>query len=150
MDLDRFEQEIVINSPVARVWAVLTRPEHLAVWFGNDTPAQVDLRPGGLMVFDHGPHGLLMARIDRMEEPRVFSYRLSQSRTVEEPADGTATLVEFTLTANGDGTRLRVVESGFARLDLPADWVSTRRAQNGANWPGTILRLREYCQRQPA
>ena len=33
------------------------------------------------------------------------------------PSTGNSTLVEFTLAAEGDGTRLTVVETGFAGLD---------------------------------
>jgi uncharacterized protein YndB with AHSA1/START domain len=54
MVADSIEREIVITAPADRVWDVLTQAEFLGAWFGSGGPAEVDLRPGGRMVFDHG------------------------------------------------------------------------------------------------
>ena len=37
------------GEAIERVWAVLTEPGHLGVWFGQGTPAEVDLHPGGII-----------------------------------------------------------------------------------------------------
>jgi uncharacterized protein YndB with AHSA1/START domain len=146
MVADRIEQEILIAASVERVWTVLTDADHIGNWFGTGVPAKVDLRPGGGFLVDHGRHGSLVGRIEEVEPPRRLTYRLSQSPSGEEPAGGNATLVEFTLRPDAGGTRLSVVESGFAALEMPADYVATRARQNGANWPGKLQQLRVYCQ----
>ncbi|WP_322748292.1 MULTISPECIES: SRPBCC domain-containing protein [unclassified Frankia] len=95
--------------------------------------------------FDHGVHGSLPARIEKVDRPRQLSYRWSQGDAGTEPTDGNATLVEFTLDPVAEGTVLRVVESGFNSLsDLSAETVYARRAANLQNWPGKLdfLRLR--------
>ena len=56
-------------------------------------------------------HGTAELHVVRSEPPHAFAYRWDAN--VKEAGD---TLVEFTLTPEGDGTRLRVVESGFASL----------------------------------
>jgi uncharacterized protein YndB with AHSA1/START domain len=147
MVTDRIEQEIVIAATPERVWAVLTEAEHLGNWFGDGRPAKVDLRAGGLVEFDHGAHGPLLARIVEIEPPRLFTYRMSQSPVGAEPREGNATLVEFRLVAEGDGTRLRMVESGFAALDLAADWVASRHLANSTNWPGKLVGLARYAEK---
>jgi hypothetical protein len=45
------------GEAIERVWAVLTKPGHIGVWFGQGTPAEVDLHPGGIMILDHGEYG---------------------------------------------------------------------------------------------
>lgn len=91
-------------------------------------PVEIDLRPGGLLVFDHGVHGVIPARVETVEPPRVLSWRCPQGAAGEEPDDSNATLVEFTLTRDDStgGSRLTLVESGFARLGLPADEAADR------------------------
>jgi uncharacterized protein YndB with AHSA1/START domain len=146
---DSIEREIVIAAPVERVWEVLTQAEFLGVWFGTGGAAEIDLRPGGRMVFDHGVHGTLPARIERVERPRVFSYRWSQGAAGEEPDEGNATLVEFTLSPDGEGTRLRMAESGFAELAMPEEDRRARHEQNGAGWTRKLAELQQHTEQLP-
>ncbi|MFE0024879.1 SRPBCC family protein [Amycolatopsis sp. NPDC059021] len=112
---DRIEQEIVIDAPVERVWAVLTEPEHVGQWFGHGEPPPIDLRPGGVMRLDHGEHGQFPTVFVEVEAPRYLSYRWASGFPGELATESNSTLVEFTLSPEGDGTRLNVVESGFAQ-----------------------------------
>jgi uncharacterized protein YndB with AHSA1/START domain len=73
MTADRIEREITIDAPQQRVWDVLTEAEHISNWFGDST--EIDLRPGGKIVFgwtEYGPHH---ARVEKVEAPGFFSYR---------------------------------------------------------------------------
>ena len=141
---DTIERTVAIDAPVERVWSVLTQPAFLGRWFGNGEPVKVELRPGGLLVFDHGVHGVIPARIETIEPPRAFSWRWSQGAAGEEPDDSNATLVEFTLSEDDStgGTRLTMVESGFARLGLPGGEAADRHRANSRNWPGKLDQLR--------
>lgn len=147
-DTDRIHEEILIAAPVERVWSILTEGEFLGSWFGGGRPTQIDLRPGGLIFFEHGGHGALPARIEKVDRPRRLSYRWSQSEAGSEPTDGNATLVEFTLDPVTGGTMLRVVESGFDSLrDLSAEHARARQAENLRNWPGKLVFLRAHVER---
>lgn len=109
---DRIERRVDLDHPRPKVWAALTTPEGLSAWFGER--ASIDLRPGGAasMTF-HG--GLTVdMRVERVEEPEVFGFTWRLPDLPE--SDPRRTYVEFTLEAVGDGTRLRVVETGFAQL----------------------------------
>ena len=112
MKPDRIEREIVIAAPIERVWDVVTKPEHVGVWFGQGQPAEIDLRPGGTMVLDHGVHGVFPTRIVTVDEPHRFSYRWASGFPGQPATEDNSTLVEFTLAADGDKTRLVVVETG--------------------------------------
>lgn len=44
------------------------------------------------------------------------------------------------------GTRLSMVESGFAHLGLPTDEATDRHRANSQNWPGKLDQLRADCE----
>ena len=144
---EQIERETVIAAPVERVWALLTEAEHLARWFG-DAGAEVDLRPGGALSLTWEQYGTVHGRVVDVEAPRRFSYRwavLRESRS--EPVEGNSTLVEFTLEAEGDGTRLRVVESGFDTLFADPEKRAQRYEDNTKGWGSELAELAEYAER---
>ena len=56
-------------------------------------------------------------RVEVVEPPHRLAYRWAAHHARDtEPAEGTSTRVEFTLEPEAGGTRLRVVETGFAAL----------------------------------
>ena len=109
---DRIERCVELAHPPATVWTALTTADGLAAWFGER--ANIDLRLGGAaqMTFKSGVS--VDMRVERLEEPVVFGFTW---RLPDLPRDDPRrTYVEFTLEAVGSGTRLRVVETGFAQL----------------------------------
>jgi uncharacterized protein YndB with AHSA1/START domain len=146
---DRIERDVYIAADADRVWAVLTQPEHVGTWFGSGDPAEIDLRPGGRIVFDHGAHGKLPAIIERVEQPSLFSFRWAADDTGgREPTDVNSTLVEFTLASEGEGTRLRVIESGFTKVQAEPDVIERRYKANAGGWGEAIRSLAAYAQKQ--
>ena len=144
---DHIEREVYIAAPVSRVWEVVTEPKHVGMWFGNGEPAEIDLRPGGRIVFDHGDHGKLPAVIEKVEELRYLSFRWAADETGgREPTAASATLVEFTLEREGEGTRLRVRESGFTGVIAEPEVVDRRYAANKAGWGRASLALSQYAE----
>ena len=134
---DSIVRETVVAAPVQRVWEVLTQAEYVGRWFGADK-AELDLRPGGSFVMTWAEHGVGLARVERVEEPTpsrpgLFSFRWAVEPGVE-PTPGEETLVEFTLAEKGDGTLLKVVESGFSKLDRPAEKQEWHRERNVDGW----------------
>lgn len=147
MKPDRIEREIVIAAPIDRVWDVVTKPEHVGVWFGQGQPVDIDLRPGGTMVLDHGVHGLFPTRIVTVDEPHRFSYRWASAYPGEPATEDNSTLVEFILTTEGDKTRLVVVETGFASLEIPLERQSTASYESHtAGWLEVTGNLARYAE----
>jgi uncharacterized protein YndB with AHSA1/START domain len=109
---DRIERTLDIAHPPRVVWAAITTAEGLAAWFGQE--ATIDLRPGGAarLAWDDGHVAEL--RVERVEEPWVFGFTWRVDAMPED--DPRRTYVEFTLESTATGTRLRVVETGFAQL----------------------------------
>ena len=143
MEQDRIEREVVIAAPPERVWEIITQAEHVGTWFGDS--AEIDLRPGGTIVFRWEKHGTQYAMIEKIEEPRYFSYRWKPGVTNEKPGDDDSTLVEFTLTPHEGQTRLRVVETGFGRL--PLNESNAKRFENNTEgWAIQMRDLQEYVE----
>ena len=139
---DSIVREIVVAAPVQRVWEVLTRPEFLPRWFTAET-AEIDLRPGGSLVLRWAEHGTGLARVERVDEPTLFSFRWALEPGVE-PTPGEETLVEFTLAEKGDGTLLRVVESGFSALHRPAEKQEWHRERNVDGWRQVLEAIEKH------
>lgn len=135
---DRIERTVEVEHPPGRVWAALTTAEGLGTWFGNQ--AAIDLRPGGSaeMTWTNG-HKAEM-RIERVEEPTVFGFTWRIYGLPQD--DPRRTYVEFTLEPVGAGTRLTVVESGFAQLSEEA--YRTAYDGNKRGWASELGELVAY------
>ncbi len=151
MTPDTIEREITIAAPIEHVWAVLTGPEHIGRWFGPGTPARVDLRQGGSIVFDHPPHGEIPALIELVQAPEllVFHWVVTGPQDAE-PTPKNASRVEFRLTPAGEGTVLRVTESGLARVVMTDQERRERYEANSAGWRHILDGLLAYAQARPA
>jgi uncharacterized protein YndB with AHSA1/START domain len=149
---DAIERETTIAAPPARVWELITSPEHLGTWFG-DAGADVDLRPGGELALRWEKYGTVHGRVEAVEPLRRFAFRWSVIGRGDDAGfrDETATLVEFTLAeAEGGGTTLRVVESGFASLATNDEERRQRHAENTRGWADELEQLRGYAERVAA
>ena len=139
---EQIEREVVIAAPIERVWAVVTQPEHVGTWFG-DAGAEIDLRPGGAIIIRWKDYGTGYGIVERVEPPHVFAWRGALIGHTEVRPDN-STVVEFTLTAEGGGTRLRVVESGFHTLAIPADEALKQAEGNVEGWRIKMDELAAY------
>jgi uncharacterized protein YndB with AHSA1/START domain len=125
---DRIERTVEIARPLSTVWAALTTAEGLAAWFGNE--ATIDLRPGGSARMSWTDGATVDMRVERVEEPTVFGFTWQIYGLPKD--DPRRTYVEFTLEPIGRGTRLTVIESGFAQL--PPDAHGTAYDANTKGW----------------
>ena len=145
MITDQIERETVINAPVERVWELITEAEHLGRWFGN-AGAEIDLRPGGEVTLTWDGHGTSHGRVEVVEPPHSFAFRWMRADELGEFREDNSTLVEFSLHAEGDGTRLRVVESGFPGLDASDDDKTRYAEENREGWKLELSQLVDYLR----
>jgi uncharacterized protein YndB with AHSA1/START domain len=141
---DRIERTIEVPHPLAKGSAALTTAEGLGTWFGN--AATIDLRPGGAAEMSWTSGDKASMRIERVEEPTVFGFTWGISGLPDD--DPRRTYVEFTLEPAGTGTRLTVVESGFAQL--PEDSYDTAFNGNTDGWASELGELVEYLDANAA
>ncbi|MFC0109055.1 SRPBCC domain-containing protein [Kibdelosporangium aridum] len=135
---DRIERTLEVAHPPEKVWAALTTAEGLGTWFGND--ATIDLRPGGAARMTWtGGHTADM-RVERVEKPTVFGFTWKIEGLPEN--DPRRTYVEFTLEPISTGTRLTVVETGFAQL--PDDHYGKVYDGHTEGWASELGELADY------
>lgn len=111
---DRIEREILIAAAPERVWPLVAEPGFWAT--DDETTRGAVATEGQSLVVRHSEHGDFPMRVEKVDPPNYLAYRWVSAFPGEELREDNSTLVEFTLTPEGDGTRLRVVESGFASL----------------------------------
>ncbi len=135
---DRIERTVELAHPPGKVWAALTTAEGLGTWFGDE--ATIDLRPGGTARM-RWAHGFTVdMQVERVEEPTVFGFTWQIFGLPED--DPRRTYVEFTLEPADAGTRLRVVETGFAQL--PEDVYRKAYDGNTQGWASELAELVAY------
>jgi len=139
------EREVLIEAPVEVVWSIITEPEHVSRWLSDS--AQIDLRSGGDAVFKWEEFGAARARVERVEPPHLFAFRwvtAAGKGADQAVGDGNSTLVELRLSAEGESTRLRVVESGFPQLDGSEAENANYAAKHSNGWDRELGELRDY------
>jgi uncharacterized protein YndB with AHSA1/START domain len=140
---DSIEREVMIKASVDRVWEVITTAEHINNWLWDF--AEIDLRVGGAMklagTYKDKPFGY-GAVIEHLDPPNVFAFRWAENDWVE----GGSTRIEITLSVEAGGTRLRLVESGFAGLKISAERRDKLFQDISGGWSNELRQLVEYVE----
>lgn len=114
MRSDSIEREIVIAAAPERVWPLVAEP---GFWVTDDESVRGTVATEGQsLVARSSDHGEYPMRVEKVDPPNYLACRWTSAFPGEELSEENSTLVEFTLAPEGDGTRLRVVETGFAAL----------------------------------
>jgi uncharacterized protein YndB with AHSA1/START domain len=104
------EKEVFIKASPERVFQALTEKAELERWFVQK--AEVDVRLGGAIRLEWAPDAVEIGKILVLDPP----HRLSYSWEALEPSPTTIT---FELTAENNGTRLRLTHTGIGEGE---DW----------------------------
>jgi uncharacterized protein YndB with AHSA1/START domain len=163
MSSDRIEKQIVLNAPREKVWRAISESTRFGAWFGvafdgpfvegrpltgRITPTEVDPEVAKLQEPARGfRFSVFVERIQPMER---FAFRWHPF-AIEKDKDYSRepmTLVTFELSDAGQGTLLKITESGFDQL--PAE----RRAQafkaNDGGWTHQTRLIAKYLAREAA
>lgn len=99
------------------VWQLLTDSRAFASWYAYGG-AEIDPEPGGALALSWEADEVFHGRVEQVEKPTRFSYRLAHETGVD-PSPSNSTLVQFLVTESptGAGSTLTVRESGFADLE---------------------------------
>ncbi|MGW6206128.1 SRPBCC domain-containing protein [Streptomyces sp. NPDC055089] len=147
MSEDRIERETLIEASLERVWSLVAQP---GFWVADKAslPGTV-AREGELLVAKHPEHGDFPVRVEKVMPPTYLAYRWTSAFPGEELREDNSTLVEFTLAEEGERTRLRVVESGFAALAGSEELRSQNLKDHTGGWPMELDALKTRAE-QPA
>jgi uncharacterized protein YndB with AHSA1/START domain len=124
------EREIRIDAAPDTVFDFFVDPELLLRWKGIQ--AKLEAEPGGLFRVVVNPRHTVRGRFVEVERPVrvVFTWGMEGEDAMVAPGSST---VEVTLTADGEGTLLRLVHR-----DLP----DRAREQHARGWEHFLGRLR--------
>jgi uncharacterized protein YndB with AHSA1/START domain len=148
---DRIEKTIEIKAPVSRVWKALTDHKEFGTWFRVqlDEPFVTGQVSRGQITYPGYEHIRWEAVVQKIEPERLFSFTW-HPYAIDPKVDYSGeppTLVEFTLEKTADGTRLRVVESGFDKI--PSHRRDEAFRMNDGGWEeqmGNIARHLEHAR----
>ena len=147
MIVDRIERETLIEAPLERVWALVTEPGFWAVPDSASVAGTV-AREGESMVASHPEYGEFPVRVEKVEPPSYVAYRWASAFPGHDLREDNTTLVEFTLSQEGENTRLRVVESGFGALAGSEDLRHKAVEDNTGGWAEVIDAVKTRAEKR--
>jgi uncharacterized protein YndB with AHSA1/START domain len=118
-----------IDATPATVFSYLTEPEKFVMWMGAG--AQLDPRPGGSFRIDVDGEHIASGEYREVDPPHRLVFSWGWENDPEVPPGSTT--VEITLTAEGEGTLLRLRHTG-----LPTD---EQRSSHRGGWAMYTSRL---------
>jgi uncharacterized protein YndB with AHSA1/START domain len=149
MEYGSIEREIHVDASPEVVFEVVSRPEHLKEWWPDEAELEPSVGATGQIVF-HGSTPeeaqAVAIKVVEVEPPHRFSFRWG-SQEGELPAASNSLLVTFYLEPAGEGTRLRMTESGFRELGWEAAVLEQAYQEHVEGWNYFIPRLGEYVSR---
>ncbi len=145
---DRIEKQVLLRSPVSRVWRALTDAAEFGSWFRVklETGFAVGKTATGNITHPGYEHLRFEALVERMDTERLFSFRW-HPYAVEPKVDYSkepTTLVEFRLEEKKGGTLLTVVESGFDRIPVERRALAFR--MNAGGWTAQVENIRRHVE----
>jgi uncharacterized protein YndB with AHSA1/START domain len=111
--------------------------------------AELDLTPGGSAALRWNKYGTVHGRVERVEPPHFFSFRWMMEPGAELDEEN-STLVEFSLSEEGESTRLKVVESGFRDLAGPDEENQRHFDSHSRGWDAELGELGQYVASEEA
>lgn len=147
MEYGTIEREIHIEASPEVVYEVVTKPEHIANWWGFDASfVAVQGTDGQMTKPRRDGNGTLTVPIHVVEAdaPRRFVFRWLQ------PGGETATsqnsfLVTFELVPADGGTLLRLTEAGFREIGWEAAKLEQAYREHSIGWDRHVPALATYA-----
>jgi uncharacterized protein YndB with AHSA1/START domain len=149
-DRDAIVSEIQIAAPAERVFAALTDPKQLALWFTDAScPVKtwrMDARRGGSYGYATGKGSHVVNGVSEFEchgdilefdPPRLLVYTWVANWHLDKQRK---TVVRWELTPAGAGTHVKVTHSGLAQE-------AVAREDYRGGWPGVVEKLKEFAEK---
>ena len=147
MESGTIEREIHIDASPEVVFDVVSSPEHLREWWPDE--AEYPAVPGGAGRIgfqdpSQGRTAWVPFTVVDAAPPRLFSFRWTHAEG-ETAAPGNSFLVVLELEPAGEGTLLRMTESGFRERGWDEAKVAAEYADHVNGWDFFLPRLPVYA-----
>ena len=147
MEFGTIEREIHIDAAPDVVFDVVSSPEHIREWWGG---AETGLDPTagatGELVWrdtDTGQAQAVPITVVDAVPPRLFSFRWTHPAG-ETAAEGNSLLVTFELVPAGEGTVLRLTETGFREMGWEVAVLEETYRDHVTGWDTFVPRIGSY------
>ncbi|WP_228782891.1 SRPBCC domain-containing protein [Nocardia abscessus] len=143
VEFGKLEREIRINAAPEIVFEVVSRPEHIKMWWPDD--ASVEPVPGGAGELVWGDRAKVapLTVVD-VDPPRKFAFRWV-APDGQRPNPDNSLLVTFELEPSGDSTILRLTESGWREKGWEAAVLEEAFRDHERGWDMFLPRLQNYA-----
>lgn len=147
MDDGTLEREIRIDASPEVVFDVVSSPEHLREWWPDAVELPAVPGAAGRIGFGDVAKGevswVQFTVVDAVP-PRLFSFRWTHEEG-QTAAPGNSNLVVFALEPDGDGTLLRMTETGFRERGWDEAKTAGRYRDHVTGWDHYLPRLAVYA-----
>jgi uncharacterized protein YndB with AHSA1/START domain len=151
LEYGTLEREIRVDAAPEVVFDVVSSPEHLRAWWPDE--AEFPAAPGGAgrIAFGASPQDRMWVGFTVVDAvpPRLFSFRWTHAEG-ETAEAGNSCLVVFELEPAGDGTLLRMTESGFRERGWDEAKVAAEYGDHVSGWDFYLPRLEVYAAKVAA
>jgi uncharacterized protein YndB with AHSA1/START domain len=121
--------DITLPRPPSDVWAALTQPALMSLWWA---PGDVQPVVGHRFTLDMGSWGQQACQVMTVDPHRLFRYTFALGQL--------DTTISWQLAPEGAGTHVAFEQSGF---DLQSEMGRTAFEGMGAGWPRVLQRLQQ-------
>ncbi len=132
---DKIEKSIELNVPKSRVWEAISDYKQFGEWFqvALDQPFETGKPSTGKMTHPGVEGEAWLADVVSVKPESYLSMRWNLYDPDSDAVSGESptTLVEFILEETSNGTKLTIIESGFAAIADPLGIDSMRRNNEG-------------------
>jgi uncharacterized protein YndB with AHSA1/START domain len=147
MEYGTIEREIHIEATPEVVYEVITRPGHIAQWWGFDMALPAEPGSAGRMTRqrrDGNGSVVVPVHVVEADAPRRFVFRWVQPEGQPATPENSF-LVTFELAPADGGTLLRVTEAGFREIGWEAAQLEAYYRDHGAGWDEHLASLAAYA-----
>ena len=142
MEFASLEREVFVAASPEVVFEVVSRPEHIREWWPDD--AAYDATPGstGSIRFGDPADGGAVEPLTVVDvrPPESFTFRWTDSDL----------LVTFSLTPMGEGTLLKLTETGFREAGWGQAVLEKTYSEHEQGWDFFLPRIAPYVARLAA
>jgi uncharacterized protein YndB with AHSA1/START domain len=147
MEHGSIERDIHVAASPEVVFEVISRPEHIREWWPDDARFEPVAGAPGELVWRDAETGetmtVALAVVD-VDPPKRFSFRWCFS---DPDRSGHSLLVSFDLIPTGEGTRIRMTETGFREMGWEIAVLEEQYHEHERSWDHYIPALGTYVAR---
>lgn len=147
MEYGSIERELRIEASPATVFEVISSAEHVAQWWADEAVIEPVVGSTGELVFGdrsapdtHVPQ----LTVVEVEQDRRFAFRWTRPAG-EVAREGNSLLVTFELEPDGDGTLLRMTETGFREMGWEVAVLEQTYQEHVGGWAHYLPRLADHA-----